>query len=100
MAWRGEVAWVRISDKVKAAFTDASVALATGESPASRLTAPPAGDYGQSMPGHLIHSGQTSAPHSSMVADHTANRRYHSGDSATRPRNRKLTDHVHPNEPP
>ena len=39
MAWRGEVAWVRISDKVKAAFTDDSVALATGESPASRLTA-------------------------------------------------------------
>ena len=39
MAWGGEVAWVRISDKVKAAFTDDSVALGTGESPASRLTA-------------------------------------------------------------
>jgi hypothetical protein len=29
MAWRGEVAWVRISDKVKTALTDDSVALTT-----------------------------------------------------------------------
>src|SRR5260370_39299008 len=28
MAWRGELAWVRISDKVKTALTDDSVALA------------------------------------------------------------------------